>query len=321
VDVQRIVMKEEAIQFGEDGSLVGIVTSDPRAKADMPAVILLNPGIVHRAGPGRIYVKIARALASSGFTVLRFDFSGIGDSSVRRDNRRFEESSVDETRTAMGFLQATRGCERFILMGGCSGAAVSLETALVDRRARGVIAINFPARADEEESADRRNDGHYYWNFALWNLKSWRKLLTGASDYRKIARALAQSINRKLSDHDQKHPSDRQFRARLRELGTRQVQLTFICSKGDVLLDVLRQAGGRDLKQLCAQGKAACEIISGSDHTFSSLSNQEALVEAVLRRANAAASVMNLQAQAPELASSTAGPLSSSDHGRLVTSE
>jgi pimeloyl-ACP methyl ester carboxylesterase len=313
-------MKEEAIQFGEAGSLVGIVTSDPQANADQPAVILLNPGIVHRAGPGRIYVKIARALAASGFAVLRFDFSGIGDSSVRRDNRRFEESSVDETRAAMNFLHATRGCERFILMGGCSGAAVSLETALVDLRTAGVIAINFPARAEEEESAGRRNDGHYYWNFALRNLKSWRKLLTGGSDYRKIGRALAQYIKRKLFDRTEERASDRRFQAKLRELAARQVQLTFICSKGDVLLEDLRQAGGRDLKHLCRQGKAACEIISGSDHTFSSLSDQEALVEAVLRRAHSSASVPNLQAQVPDVTSSAAGALSSNEHERLVTS-
>jgi len=310
-------MKEEAVQFGQAGSLVGIVTSGPQAGADKPAVILLNPGIVHRTGPGRIYVKIARALSTSGFTALRFDFSGIGDSSVRRDNRRFAESSVDETRAAMTFLQATKRCERFILMGGCSGAAVALETALVDRRAAGVIAINFPARPDEEESAGRRNDGHYYRHFALWNLKSWRKLLTGQSDYHKISRALAQLIKIKF-DRNEECASDQQFQAKLRALSAHQTRLTFICSKGDVLLEDLRQAGGREFKQLCAEGKVSCEIISGSDHTFSSLSDQESLVDAVLRHANAAASVSKLGVQVPERALSPAGSLSLSGRGRFI---
>jgi alpha/beta superfamily hydrolase len=311
-------MKEEAVQFGEAGSLVGIVTSVPQVIADKPAVILLNPGIVHRAGPGRIYVKLARALATRGFTVLRFDFSGIGDSVVRLDSRRFEESSVDETRASMSFLHATRGCDRFILMGGCSGAAVSLKTAGVDRRAIGVIAINFPARTEEEESASHRNDAHYYWNFAVRSLKSWVKVLTGQADYRRIGRALAQSVKSKLFECNHASVSDQQFRAELRELAARHVHLTFICSKGDVLLEDLRHAGGRDFKQLCAQGKAACEIISGSDHTFSSLSDQERLVEAVLRRA--AALVPQLQVQVAGLASSPAGALSSNDRDRLVTS-
>ncbi len=312
-------MKEEAVQFGEAGSLVGIVTGGPQAAADKPGVILLNPGIVHRAGPGGIYVKIARALAARGFTVLRFDFSGIGDSSVRLDNRRFEESSVDETQAAMSFLHATRGCDRFILMGGCSGAAVSLETVGLDRRAIGVIAINFPARADEEESTGRRNDGHYYWSFAVRSLKSWRKLLTGQSDYRKIGRALAQSAKRKFFGGNQESVLDQRFRAKLRELAARQVHLTFICSKGDPLLEDLRQAGGKDFKQVCAQGKVVCEIISGSDHTFSSLSDQERLVEAVVRRANAAAQVPKLQVQIPGRTPSPAGALSSNDREHFVT--
>jgi len=312
-------MKEEAVQFGEAGSLVGIVTSGAHANSNQPAVLLLNPGIVHHTGPGRIYVKIARALAAQGFTVLRFDFSGIGDSAVRLDNRRFEESSVDETRAAMSFLHATRGCDRFILMGGCSGAAVSLETAECDRRVVGVIAINFPARADQEGSESHRNHSHYYWNFALRDLKSWRKLLTGQSDYRKIGRAVAQSAKRSLFGRSQESASDQGFRAKLRELAARQTHLTFICSKGDPLLEDLRQAGGKDFKQLCAQGGVACEIISGTDHTFSSLSDQERLVEAVLRRASVAASVAKLKVQTPELTSSPAGALSSHDRQGFVT--
>src|SRR5215467_3344973 len=128
--MQNEVMKEEVVLFGERKSLVGIVTSPPpRLTQERMAVILLNPGIVHRVGPGRIYVKIARRLASTGLTVLRFDFSGIGDSAPRHDSLPFEKSAIEEARDAMEFLQATRGVEKFILLGGCSGALASLQTA------------------------------------------------------------------------------------------------------------------------------------------------------------------------------------------------
>lgn len=300
-------MSEEAVQFGKPGSLVGIVTSVAPGNEDKPGVVLLNPGIVHRVGPGRIYVKIARALAAQGFTVLRFDFSGIGDSSVRQDNRRFEESSVDEACAAMSFLQSTRDINRFILLGGCSGAVVSLKTAHADRRAIGAILINFPARADEEHTI-YRNDRHYYWNFALRSLKSWRKLLIGQSDYRKIGRALAQEIKHKFVDRKTASGSDHLFRAMLRELADRGVQLTFICSKGDPLLQDLREAGGGDLRGLCAQGKVTCDVIPRSDHTFSSLYDQERLVDAILKRANV--STLNPeQIHVPAIASSPVDPL------------
>ena len=296
-------MKEEAVQFGKAGSLVGIVTSAESRGGDKPAVLLLNPGIVHRVGPGRIYVKIARALAEQGFTVLRFDFSGIGDSSVRLDNRRFEESSVDETCAAMTFLQATRDINRFILLGGCSGAAVSLETARVDGRAIGGILINFPSRVRDDESTSARKDHHYYWNFAFWSMTSWRKLLTGQSDYRKIGRTLAQRLKRSLIDRMDGSNGDARFQAMLRELAERGFQMTFICSKGDVLLADLREAGGRYLKRLCMQGRSTCDVIPRSDHTFSSLYDQERLIDVVIKRANAAALISVPQALTPAVAS------------------
>lgn len=298
-------MREEAIQLGEAGALAGIVTSPPQGNENRTAVLLLNAGIVHRVGPGRIYVRIARSLAARGFAVLRFDFSGIGDSTVRLDNCCFEKSSVDETRGAMNFLQATRGISHFILMGGCSGAAVSLATARLDRRVIGAVFINFPARGDEEPTSHLR-DRHYYWNFALLSLKSWRKLLTGQSDYRKIGRALAQGIKRKFIGNSKVSGPDQQFRAALWELADRDVHMTFICAKGDLLLQDLCEAGGNDLRQLCRQGKAACEVIPRSDHTFSSLDDQERLIATIARRVDAAALVSKRQVRTPEIAP---GPL------------
>lgn len=282
-------MTEEAVQFGSVRSLAGVVSSTPRGNEYKPGVILLNPGIVHRVGPGRIYVKIARALAAQGFTVLRFDFSGIGDSSVRLDNLPFEESSIDEACAAMSFLQTTRDVDRFILLGGCSGAAVSLDTARSDRRVIGAILINYPVQADDEEQTIYRNDGHYYWNFALLSLTSWRKLVTGQSNYRKIAQALAHGFKSKFMDPNKPSASDLRFRAMLREAADRGVQLTFICSKGDPRLRDLHEAGGGELRQLCLCGKAACDVIPRSDHTFSSLSDHARLIDAIVKHTSAAA--------------------------------
>ena len=73
-------MKEHAIVFGREATSVGIVT-EPAAKhtsPSLPAVVILNSGVIHRVGPNRIYVALARDLAALGFPVLRFDLSGIG---------------------------------------------------------------------------------------------------------------------------------------------------------------------------------------------------------------------------------------------------
>jgi len=130
--------------FGPESSLVGILTeaNPEHADAGLPSVVFLNSGIVHRVGANRLYVKIARRLAERGFTTLRFDHAGIGDSGPRRDDRPFQESAVEETRAAMDLLERTRGSERFVLGGLCSGADVAFWTALEDTRVVGLFQLD-----------------------------------------------------------------------------------------------------------------------------------------------------------------------------------
>ncbi len=128
--------REKAVRFGTGASLVGILTEPaPGAPTDgKPAFLLLNSGILHRVGSCRLHVRLARALSAAGFTSLRFDYSGVGDSEARRDALPFEESAVAETRDAMDYLARVKGSSQFVLMGLCSGADMAHETALVDDR-------------------------------------------------------------------------------------------------------------------------------------------------------------------------------------------
>ena len=78
-------MKEQVCQFGPGDNLLGILTTpDEDKKVDgAPIAIILNAGIVHRIGPFRLHVDLARKLANLGFTTLRLDLSGLGDSQAR----------------------------------------------------------------------------------------------------------------------------------------------------------------------------------------------------------------------------------------------
>ena len=92
-------MREQAVLFGKTRSLAGVVTDPPKSTEDRkrPAIVLLNSGLVHKVGPNRLNVKLARMLATMGFPVLRFDLSGIGDSKYREDNLPVEKSAVAGT--------------------------------------------------------------------------------------------------------------------------------------------------------------------------------------------------------------------------------
>ncbi len=290
-------MNEEAIFFGEAGSLIGVVTDPPTRNGSPPktAVILLNPGIVHRVAPGRMYVKVARALAAMGFMVLRFDFSGIGDSPARYDHLPFDKSAVRETQDAMHFLQAKKGIERFILLGGCSGARVALQTACCDQRVIGTLLINLQISEDDGQSSDQigRTAAFYYLNFALFNLKSWLKLLTGKADYLKILRALGFQARRRLPSARKLSPEAIQISTNLRTLAERGACVTFLYAESDPRLSDLHEAISRELRQLRELAKLSVEIIPRSDHTFSSLHDQDKLLKKICELIAAIPSVMS----------------------------
>lgn len=135
-------MKERALRIGKPTPLVGVASEPVNFDPDLPAVLILNSGVMHHVGTCRLSVKIARAVAVKGLLAVRFDFAGIGDSEPRRGTQAFEESSIAETREVMDYLQKTRGIDRFILYGLCSGADGAYFTSLVDERVVGICQVD-----------------------------------------------------------------------------------------------------------------------------------------------------------------------------------
>jgi len=150
-------VRERPVQFGTSTTLIGMLTEPGAAGSGRPGVLMLNSGILHRVGSCRLHVRLARALAAAGYTSLRFDYSGIGDSEPRRDTLPFEASAVAETREAMDYLAARKGLDRFVLLGLCSGADMAHETAVADARVRALVLLDAWAY---------RNLGYYWRHYA-----------------------------------------------------------------------------------------------------------------------------------------------------------
>src|SRR5215216_6718075 len=63
-------IRDEAVRLGPEGQLVGIVSYPVGGKTrtdGTPTVIVLNAGVLHRAGPHRLHVALTRRLAQLGF--------------------------------------------------------------------------------------------------------------------------------------------------------------------------------------------------------------------------------------------------------------
>jgi pimeloyl-ACP methyl ester carboxylesterase len=143
-------MIERIARIGRPEPLAGILCEPEEIDPSRPAVLLLNSGVMHHVGACRLSVRLARRIAeTSGLPSLRFDFSGIGDSAPRRSLESHEDTLLGEVREVMDHVSKTRGIDRFILFGLCSGAYASFRTAVADERVVAIVQIDgwcFPTR-------------------------------------------------------------------------------------------------------------------------------------------------------------------------------
>lgn len=116
---------EQVATFGPSRELVGIDTlpNSPRA---VPAVLILSAGILHRVGPNRLNVELARRVASRGHRALRFDLAGIGDSPARRDGRDLGDGVKADIDAAIALMGSPAGV---VVFGLCAGADNALRAA------------------------------------------------------------------------------------------------------------------------------------------------------------------------------------------------
>jgi pimeloyl-ACP methyl ester carboxylesterase len=141
---------ENVAKFGRSGGLIGIVCErmcgsergeEPDARP-LPAVIILNTGIIHRVGIGRLSTIWARRMARAGHCVLRFDLSGVGDSERRDDTLSPAEGALADVRDAVNWVQSARGIPNVIVIGLCSGGDLALLYAGTDSRVAGLVLID-----------------------------------------------------------------------------------------------------------------------------------------------------------------------------------
>jgi alpha-beta hydrolase superfamily lysophospholipase len=135
--------EEEALIFAD--GLVGVLTRPRRPADPRRAAIILDSGRNHRIGWGGQSVALARRLAGTGVSVLRFDFAGIGDSPARAGAPRaalYHADGIADVTAALDEMQR-RGHDRLTLIGACSGAHQAFHAARTgDPRITGLVLVN-----------------------------------------------------------------------------------------------------------------------------------------------------------------------------------
>lgn len=144
------MIRERTVLFGSHRGLVGVLSEPAEAPpAPRRAVFLTNIGTHHRVGPFRLYVELARDLARTGFYVLRFDHSGMGDSEPRPGSGDDSERLGRDMSDAMDWLTEKLGVEQFVVIGLCSGVTGAHAAAAREGRVTAAVFIDgytFPTR-------------------------------------------------------------------------------------------------------------------------------------------------------------------------------
>lgn len=176
-----LAYSESVLSFAcEDEHLLGIVSTpqipDVQAPTRDVGVIIVVGGPQYRAGSHRLFVSLARSLAQAGFTALRFDYRGMGDSGGAA--RDFEGVTPDIKAAIDALLTSHAHLKRVVLWGLCDGASASLLYCddTQDARVCGLVLLNPWVRS--AESLARTQVKHYYWQ-RLRQAAFWHKLLSG----------------------------------------------------------------------------------------------------------------------------------------------
>lgn len=277
-----------------DGDLCGIATFASKPAAE--AVLLINAGAVRQVGPNRLYVTLARRLATTGRLALRLDLSGLGDSNARpgsEENTVYSGHAVADLGVAVHWARAS-GATRVAVVGLCSGAYHGLRGALAGLPIDTVVMVNpltfhyKPGMPLDFAAFRVASDAARYKN-SITSSASWRKVLRGEVDLLRVLRVLAHRGLGIISN--QWRDIARRMGIALRDdlgceldmLARKGVALRFIFAAGDPGEALLVEEGGSVVPRLITARHLEIRTIHGADHTFTARWVQPLFVDAVCR--------------------------------------
>lgn len=261
---------EQAVLLGERIALVGILARKVAAPANRPAFVILNTGLIHRVGYNRLYVGMSRALAAAGYRVLRFDFSGIGDSEPRQDALPPLASCMADIRDVLDWFEKTHAASRFVLVGLCSGADHAVIYGHSDPRVVGLVLL------DPTLPITARHVVHYVVR-RLREPRSWVRFFSGRSSLIAMGWRLARGASEPPQPMGSRHALEQDY---LRSVAGRITMLAAFTGEStrqtyrEQMLDAFPNVHFGDQLQLA--------FFPDSDHVFSRETDRADLTRLIL---------------------------------------
>lgn len=261
-------------------SLMGILSKSESA-GDVGILIVVG-GPQYRVGSHRQFVLLARSLAAAGYSVFRFDYRGMGDSTG--DLRPFEDVNDDIAAAIDAFQDACPEVERIVLWGLCDAASASLLywDATQDKRMAGMVLLNPWMRS--EASLAKTHIKHYYGQ-RLLQAEFWKKLLTFRLGIGQSLRGLVGSWLRAHAHQETSAGLSASFQQKMIRGLQAFPGYTLLILSGD-------DYTAKEFLEYCQANTQAMRVLSGrrvervdlleADHTFSSPEQQQAVESVTL---------------------------------------
>ena len=308
---------EQAVRFGEGGSLAGVLCAPNGGKAKS-LVLLLNTGANYHIGSGRSFVDCARSLAAKGVASLRMDSLGIGDSDPVEQGAR--SVLYREARHADVFRALDWACENgfsdFYLAGVCSGATQAFLSAVKDSRIKGAVLGNIQVFTNLRDEA--AIEAHL--SLALgatstyvakaMSLRTWARVLTSEIALSKLLAIIAGVLRRNGAAYWTKMTTGafgsisargREAYAHFETLSARGARVIVFHGDADAGLEELAICFGPNARRLRALPGVRLTTIPGLDHAFSSMRARKLLTDeiAALVGATSNSNVVSLPSAQP----------------------
>lgn len=189
--------------------MYGILTAPEEPGGNGSAIVFCHAGVTSKAGTGEYMRILADELAAEGYTVLRFDQSGVGDSEgdlphgvpIDAYYRKVQGGlAVEDTECAVAWLRREVRPRAVYLFGHCGGGiTASLVAAREPGAYAGIISVALPVLTSQPNEAVRGRatpsiDG--VCRRLLCDPRSVLRAVRERADIASVARALAASATR-----------------------------------------------------------------------------------------------------------------------------
>ncbi|MCW8865244.1 MAG: hydrolase 1, exosortase A system-associated [Colwellia sp.] len=256
-------MIEQALSFTVNNQEL-LAISHHGSDQNTTGVLIVVGGPQYRVGSHRQFVQLSRALARQGISSLRFDYTGMGDSSGEK--KEFDHICDDIKAATDAFLDAQPHLQKVVIWGLCDAASAALIYAHQDDRINGLVLLNPWLRS---EQAMGKTMVKYYYLQRLLSKSFWKKLFSGQVNVAASARDAKGFVKDSVVADKQNNAS---YQARmLSGLQAFNGKVCLILSGEDLT--------AREFDQQTKNSKAWCKLrsensevhhLASADHTFSS---------------------------------------------------